>query len=88
MGTPFFVTAANAFMDYYERHIVETFSRYLTLYKRFIDDIFAIVIWNGPREIFLDFLRAINTKYERIKITYEISESKISFLELLLLKRS
>jgi len=84
MGTPFAVTAANAFMYYHERDIVETFSRYLPLYKRFIDDIF--VIWDGPREILLEFLHAINTKDERIKITYEISESKISFLDLLLFK--
>ena len=84
MGTPFAVTAANAFMYYHERDIIENFSRYLPLYKRFIDDIF--VIWDGPREILLEFLYAINTKDERIKITYEISESKISFLDLFLFK--
>ena len=73
MGTPFAVTAANAFMYYHERDIVETFSLYLTL----IDDIF--VIWDGPREKLLEF----NTEDERIKTTYEISDSKISFLDLL-----
>ena len=86
MGTPFAVTAANAFMYHHERDIVETHSRYITLYKRFIDDIF--VIWAGPHENLLEFLHAINTKDERIKITYEISESKISFLDLLLFKDS
>ena len=45
MGTPFAVTAANAFMYYHERDIIELYSRNLTLYKRFIDDIF--VIWAG-----------------------------------------
>ena len=84
MGTPFAVTAANAFMYYHERDIIELYSRNLTLYKRFIDDIF--VIWEGPRETLLQFLSAINTKDERIKITYEISDSKISFLDLLLFK--
>ena len=48
MGTSFAVTAANAFMYYHERDIIELYSRNLTLYKRFIDDIF--VIWEGPRE--------------------------------------
>ena len=43
MGTPFVVTAANAFMYYHERDIIELYSRNLTLYKRFIDDVF--VIW-------------------------------------------
>ena len=84
MGTPFAVTAANAFMYYHERDIVGTFSRYLPLYQRFIDDIF--VIWDGFRGILLEFLHAINTKDECIKITYEISESKISFLDLLLFR--
>ena len=84
MGTPFAVTAANAFMYYHERDIIETYSRFLPLYKRFIDDIF--VIWDGPRQIRLEFLNAINTKDERIKITYEIGDSQISFLDLLLFK--
>ena len=86
MGTPFAVTAANAFMYYHERDIIELYSRNLTLYKRFIDDIF--VIWEGSRETLLEFLSAINTKDVRIKITYEISASKISFLDLLLFKDS
>lgn len=42
MGTPFAVTAANAFMYYHERNIIEQYSRYLTLYKRFIDDLFIV----------------------------------------------
>lgn len=84
VSTPFAVTAANAFMYYHERDIVGTFSRYLPLYQRFIDDI--CVIWDGFREILLKFLHAINTKDECIKITYEISESKSSFLDLLLFR--
>lgn len=84
MGTPFAVTAANAFMYHHERDIIEQYSRYLTLYKRFIDDLF--VIWDGPRAKLSEFLSAFNNKDERIKITYEISESKISFLDLLLFK--
>ena len=86
MGTPFAVTAANAFMYYHERDIIEKYSRYLPLYKRFIDDIF--VMGDGPHDYLLEFVNAINTKDERIKITYEISESKISFLDLLLFKDS
>ena len=68
------------------RDIIEKHSRYITLYKHFIDDIF--VIWDGPYKNLLEFLNAINTKDEHIKITYEISESKISFLDLLLFKDS
>ena len=86
MGTPFAVTAANAFTYHHERDIIEKHSQYITLYKHFIDDIF--VIWDGPHENLLEFLNAISTKDERIKITYEISESKISFLDSLLFKYS
>ena len=86
MGTPFAVTAANAFMYYHERDIIELYAQHLILYKRFIDDIF--VIWDGTREILFEFLSAMNTKDERIKLTHEISDSKISFLDLLLFKDS
>ena len=86
MGTPFAVTAANTFMYYHKRDIIELYSRNLTLYKRFIDDIF--LTWDGPRKTLLEFLSDVNTKDVRIKITYEISDSKISFLDLLLFKDS
>ena len=51
MGTPFAVIAANAFVYYYERDIIELYSQYLPLYKRLIDDNF--VMWDGPRKILL-----------------------------------
>ena len=86
MGTAFAVTAANAFMYHHERDIIELYAQHLTLYKRFIDDMF--VIWDGTREILLEFLSAMNAKDERIKLTYEISDSKIPFLDLLLFKDS
>lgn len=84
MGILFVVIAVNVFMYYYERDIVETFFRYFFFYKRFIDDIF--VIWDGFRDIFLEFLYVINIKDERIKIIYEISEFKILFLDLFFFK--
>jgi len=85
MGTSLVITAANMFMHYHERDIVQSYSRYLALYKRFIDDLF--VIWDVPREILLEFLLPFNTKDEHIKITYEISECKISFLDLMVALR-
>ena len=51
MGTLFTVTAANAFMYYHKRDIIELYSRNLTLYKRFLDDVF--VIWEGPWDTLL-----------------------------------
>ena len=84
MGTPFAVTAANAFMLRHEKNIVNQYSQYLQLYKRFIDDI--IVVWTGPRDLLLEFINALNTKDDRIKITFDISDSSIPFLDLLLFK--
>ncbi|KAL9959946.1 hypothetical protein ACROYT_G033325 [Oculina patagonica] len=73
MGTPFAVTVANAFMYYHEKDIVEYYSQYLAVYKRFIDDVFAI--WCGPKDILMEFLGALSNKTERIKLTYNISEN-------------
>lgn len=86
MGTPFAVTAANEFMYYLEKDLVSQFSNNLVLYKRFIDDIFCI--WKGPRDKLLDFLSCLNSRNDRIKLTYVIEENKISFLDLLLYKDS
>ena len=72
MGTPFAVTVANAFMFHHEKDIVEYYSQYLTLYKRFINDIFAI--WCGTKGTLLEFLNALNSKSYQIKLTYCISD--------------
>ena len=82
MGTPFSVTVANAFMYHHEKDIVDHYSQYLILYKRFIDDIFAI--WCGPKDTLLEFLGALNSKDQRIQLTHCISELSISFLDLFL----
>ena len=84
MGTPFEVTAANAFMYYLEKDVVTQFSNHLLLYKQFIDDIFFV--WKGPKENLLEFLSCLNSKNDRIKLTYVIDESSISFLDLFLYK--
>ena len=60
MGTPFAVTAANAFMHkyYHERETFEQYGRHFTLYKRFIDDVF--IIWDGPKNFFVLLTPRIN----------------------------
>ena len=86
MSTPFALTAANTFMYYHERDNTELYAQHLTLYKRFIDDIF--VTWDKTQEILFEFLSAMNTDDEHIKLTYKISDCKILFLDLLLFKDS
>ena len=86
MGTPFAVTATNAFMYYLEKDVVTQFSSYLLLYKRFINDIFFI--WKDPKENLLEFLSCLNNKNDRIKLRYVIDESSISFLDLFLYRNA
>ena len=62
-------------MTYAPRLIVETrVPRHLLVYKLFIDDILTIfVIWDGPREIPLEFLHAVNIEVGRIlRIVYVV----------------
>ena len=82
MGMPFVVRVANAFMFDHEKDIVEYYSQYLKLYKHFIDAIFAI--WCGPKGTLLEFINALNSKSDQIKLTYCISESSSSFRDLFL----
>ena len=82
MGTPFAITVANAFMYLHEKDIVERYSSYLNLYKRFIDD--NLAIWDGPKDTLLEFLDNLGSKTDRIKLTYCICDSSISFLDLFL----
>ena len=79
METPFAVTEANAFMYLHEKDIIDRYSSYLILYKRFIDDILAI--WDGTKDTLLEFLDTLNSKAGRIKLTYYISNRSISFLD-------
>ena len=48
------------------KDIVEYYSKYLKLNKHFIYDIFAI--WCGPKGTLLEFLNALNSKTDRIKL--------------------
>ena len=80
MGIPFTVTAANAFTYYLEKDLVTQCSSNL-LYERLMDDIFFI--WKGPKNNLLDFLSFLNSKNDRIKLTY-VDKSGVSFLDLYL----
>ena len=60
-------------MFHHEKDDVEYHSHYLKLYERFVYDIFAI--WCGPKGT----LNALNTKTDRIKLTY-CSVAKVASL--------
>ena len=82
MGTLFAVTVANSLMYHHEKYIIERYSRYLTLYKQFIDNMFAILA--GLKESLLEFLDALNNKAQSVLSSLNIcaSDRSISFLQL------
>ena len=82
MGTLFAVTVGNALMHFHEIDIVEQYSKFLVLYKRFIDDIFSIRA--SPGIATQNFWMLLIKKNDRIKLVHCISDRSISFLDLCL----
>jgi hypothetical protein len=76
MGTSFSVVYAIIFMIWLETPIINDvrFSRYIRLYKRFIDDLF--LIWTGPASVLCDFRRALATADECISLEWSGYESQ------------
>ena len=76
MGTSFSVVYAIIFMIWLETPVINDarFSRYIQLYKRFIDDLF--LIWNGPAAILCDFRHALATADENISLDWSGYESQ------------
>ena len=68
------------FMTKFEDKYVYTYPLQPKLWKRFIDDIF--VIWPHGMDSLRKFTEHINTVHPAIKFTSDISETRISFLDL------
>ena len=62
-------------MYYFEKEIIHTYSHHLTLYKRFIGDIFGI--WMDPRNSLEEFIMQLNSQDKRIKLRYDIVNTSI-----------
>ncbi|KAM4050614.1 uncharacterized protein ACNLHF_017504 isoform 2-T2 [Anomaloglossus baeobatrachus] len=83
MGARFAPSYANLFLGWWEATVVyrsEFFERFVTHWRRFIDDV--IFIWSGPEEVCHDFLRSLNDNDMNIFLTYTISPSTATFLDL------
>lgn len=52
----------------------------LKLYKRFIDDV--IMIWQGEKNELEDLILNLDSNNKNIKLTWNISEEEIQFLDL------
>ena len=69
-------------MHFHEIDIVEQYSKFIVLYKRFIDDIFSIR--ESPGIPTQNFWMLLIKKNDRIKLVHCISDRSISFLDLCL----
>ena len=67
------------FMDFIETEFLKTQSIKLSVWKRFIDDIFFI--WTDIEKNLEKCLKELNRFYANIKITFEISKMKVNFLD-------
>lgn len=85
MGTPVAVVFANVFMYILERKVTSRFAKQgvLALYRRFLDDIFAITTEDPT-----DFIKTLSTMHPNIKLDVKISQVSADFLDLHIFKGS
>ena len=84
MGTKLAPLYANLFMTKFEDKYVYTYPLQPQLWKWFIDDIF--LIWPHGMNSLTKFIEHLNTVHPTIKFTSDISETRISFLDLTIYK--
>ena len=69
MGTSFSVTYATIFMIWLETPIINEFRKHITLYKRYIDDIF--LIWSGSAAELCCFRERFGNANNNIKLEWQ-----------------
>ena len=79
MGTKMAVSFANIFMAAVETEIINRSHFRPPTWKRYIDDLFSL--WNINKEEINSFIDLANSYYPTIKITGEISDTEITFLD-------
>ena len=79
MGTRMAPPYANLFMGRVEHKILQCFHTFITIWKRFIDDIFFI--FTGTLEQLTHLINYMNALHPTIKFTFEHSQISIPFLD-------
>ncbi|XP_024874672.1 uncharacterized protein LOC112456404 [Temnothorax curvispinosus] len=78
MGSPLSPILADMVMEDLEKHCIQRLSFRISFFKRYVDDIFAVVPESGIGEL----LDSFNNYHDRLKFTYEMeSNGKLSFLD-------
>ena len=79
MGKRWAPSYANLFMAEWEREVLPLCPLKPIFYKRFLDDIF--IIWTYNLDQFNDFFQILNNHHPAVKLTSEISDSHLNFLD-------
>ncbi|XP_041424973.1 uncharacterized protein LOC121395471 [Xenopus laevis] len=81
MGSAVAPSLANLFVFDLEKKLFlkEPYLQYIVHYYRYVDDI--LIIWDGPRETFMDMVEQANTAHKTVKFTMEVSDTAINFLD-------
>ena len=79
MGNPLSPTLADIYMSYLETHIVNAFPQIYKFWRRYVDDVFAII----PQKLKEDSLKLLNLQDQHIQFTIEVEEdNSLPFLDL------
>ena len=69
MGSPLAPVLANLIMSFHEQNWIEQTTNVKPLiYKRYVDDIFAVFESESDADVFYGYL---NTRHQNIKLTFE-----------------
>ena len=79
MGRKYSPTAANIYLREFDHKAMREFEIKPHLYSRFLDDIFAV--WPNTRQQLTAYQDYLNSLIPGIKVTFEIREQIISFLD-------
>ena len=79
MGTKMAPSYANTFMNKIEQDFLEKQPIQPLVWKRYIDDIFAI--WTDTRQTLDTFIQELNQHHPTLNYTHEISSTSIDFLD-------
>jgi len=79
MGRKYSPAAANIYLRDFDHKAMHEFEIKPHLYSRFLDDIFAV--WPGTRQQLIAYQDYLNSLIPGIKVTFEIREQIISFLD-------
>lgn len=86
MGKPYAPSLANIYLRELDFKAMNNFRIKPNYYFRFLDDIFFV--WTGTRDELTEFETYLNTLIPDIKITLNVSESEVNFLDTTVFKYS